>query len=342
VLGQVGDGSANLAVLGRNALVVETRLAKGGLDSNAKSVLVGGKSMHGIMVLGVLGQDTTNILLGAGEDTLVARLNADETFDLATHKVQLVVHIGLVTRGRTGHRVLGGLNRVRSVLLLLRPGLLRREGAEARLGVVDIGWSHGGHLAASLGIVIAVDSKGGAVVVDGVSGAIAEIDAQAIILEVALTKRGAARRRTSGTSTRHVAKRARNGAGMFILETPVAVALVSRSVNNGRNLVGGNVLLLSASGGKVVSKDRSLHAVTFEDMILGTVDVVFVLNSTNVLDRLDRKSSVGLLAIVDGRVRRNNRSSLKLLGSNTVGISLIRLLVVVGRRIEGCKKVNEI
>jgi hypothetical protein len=82
--------------------------------------------------------------------------------------------------------------------------------------------------------------------------------------------------------------------------------------------------------------------VTVEDMILGMVDVVVVLNSTNVLDRLDRKSSVGLLAIVDGRVRRNNRSSLKLLGSNTVGISLTRLLVVVGRRIEGCKKVNEI
>jgi hypothetical protein len=40
-----------------NALMIEARLAKDGLASIAKSVLVGGKNMYGIMVLAVSGQD---------------------------------------------------------------------------------------------------------------------------------------------------------------------------------------------------------------------------------------------------------------------------------------------
>jgi hypothetical protein len=169
----------------------------------------------------------------------------------------------------------------------------------------------------------------GAIVVNGESGAIAEIDAQAIVLEEALTKRATARRRTAGTSARHVAQRTRNSAGVLVLETSVAFALVSRSVNIGRTLVGGYVLLLSAGGSEVVSKNGSLYAVTVEDMVFRTVDVTVVLNSTNVLDGLDRKSSVDQLGIVDRRVGRNNRSSLEFLGGNTVGTGLIGLSVKV-------------
>jgi hypothetical protein len=116
---------------------------------------------------------------------------------------------------------------------------------------------------------------------------------------------------------------------VLVLETSVAFALVSRSVNIGRTLVGGYVLLLSAGGSEVVSKNGSLYAVTVEDMVFRTVDVTVVLNSTNVLDGLDRKSSVDQLGIVDRRVGRNNRSSLEFLGGNTVGTGLIGLSVKV-------------
>jgi hypothetical protein len=72
--------------------------------------------------------------------------------------------------------------------------------------------------------------------------------------------------------------------------------------------------------------------VTVEDMVLGAVDVVIVLNSADVLNGLDRKSTVGLLAIVDRRVGRNDRSGIKLLGGSAVGVRLIRLLVAVVMR----------
>jgi hypothetical protein len=129
-----------------------------------------------------------------------------------------------------------------------------------------------------------------------------------------------------------VAKGTRNGARVLIFEASVDVALVSRCVSVGRTLDRRTLLLLGTSGSEVVSKNGSLHAVTVEDMVLGAVDVVIVLNSADVLNGLDRKSTVGLLAIVDRRVGRNDRSGIKLLGGSAVGVRLIRLLVAVVMR----------
>jgi hypothetical protein len=92
---------------------------------------------------------------------------------------------------------------------------------------------------------------------------------------------------------------------VLILDTAIAVGLVGGSANIDRTLSGRSTLLLSAGDSKVASEDGGHDAVTVEDMVLGVVNVVVVLDSANVSDGLGletRKSTVGLLVIVGRRV----------------------------------------
>jgi hypothetical protein len=92
---------------------------------------------------------------------------------------------------------------------------------------------------------------------------------------------------------------------VLILDTAVGVGLVDRSVNIDGTLGGRSTLLLGAGDSKVASEDGSLDTMTVEDVVLGVVNVVIVLDSANVSDGLGletRKSTVGLLVIVGRRV----------------------------------------
>jgi hypothetical protein len=195
VFGQVRDGSANFAKLGGDALVVEARLDNNGLDSVVKDVLVVDEHAHVITELALFGQDLVDALLGADVQAFVTRVNGHETFNLAAHQIHLVLDVGLVVGVGTSHHVLGGLNRVRTILLLLA-GLARLRSVAAETGVlvVHLGRSHGHRLTTSLKAAVAVDTKSGAVVVDVEVRAVAELDAQAFSLQEAFTKRTATRR----------------------------------------------------------------------------------------------------------------------------------------------------
>jgi hypothetical protein len=341
VLGQIRDGSTNLAVFGGDTLVVEARLGNNGLDSVVKDVLVVDKRVDVVTEVTLLGQNLVDGLLSTDVKTLVASLNSDEAFNLASNQVHLVLEVGLKVGGRTSHHVLGGLDRVRAVLVLLaRLGQLGSVAAEAGMLVVNLGGSHGHRLATSLEAAVTIDTKSGAVVVDVEVRAIAELDAQAFSLQEALTERAATRRGAARVSSRHVTKRARNSAGMLVLEAAVAVVLVGRGVNVSGTFGGRNTLLLGAGHGEVMGNDGSLDTVTVEDMVFRTVHVIVVLHSTNVLDRVGlgtRKSTGGLLVIVDRGVGRYDRGSVSVLTGNTVAVGLIRLLVMMvekGRQVE--------
>jgi hypothetical protein len=205
---------------------------------------------------------------------------------------------------------------------------------------VHLGGSHGDCLATSLETTVTIDTKSGAVVVVVEVRSITELDAQTFGLKEALTKRAATRRRAARVSARHVAKWTRNGARVLVLEAAVAVGLVGGGVNVDGNLGGRDLFLLGAGHGEVVCKDGSLDTVTVKDMVFRTVHVIVVLHSTNVLDRVGlwtRRSTVGLLVIVDRGVGRYDRGSVSFLTGNTVAVGLIRLLVMMvekGRQVE--------
>ena len=74
------------------------------------------------------------------------------------------------------------------VLVLLRLATLRRSAVEARPLEIEVGRSHVDHVAASLKVAVAIDTKGGAVV-EGVDvRLLAEFNAQAASLVVGVGK----------------------------------------------------------------------------------------------------------------------------------------------------------
>lgn len=122
---------------------------------------------------------------------------------------------------------------------------------------------------------------------------------------------------------------------MFVLielKTAVIVGLVGGSINIDGFLGRRDILLLSAGSGEVMGQDGGLLTVAVEDVVLGAVNVVVVLDSLDVSDGFDVRTSVStvdLLVIVDRRVRGDNRDSFGLLRSNTVGAGLMKLSVIV-------------
>ena len=92
---------------------------------------------------------------------------------------------------------------------------------------------------------------------------------------------------------------------MFVLvelETAVTVGLVGRSIDIDGAPGGRGLLLLGAGSGEVVGEYGSLTTVTVEDMVFRVVDIVVVVNSLDVFDGLDvrtSESTVHLLVIVD-------------------------------------------
>jgi hypothetical protein len=78
-----------------------------------KDVLIVDNHAHVVAELALLGQDLVDGLLGADVKTLVARVNGNETFDLASHEVHLELKVGLVGDGRVLHGR-GGQQRLRT------------------------------------------------------------------------------------------------------------------------------------------------------------------------------------------------------------------------------------
>lgn len=325
VLSHVRDGCAGVTAFSSEVPVMKASFSSDVVDVSdndlegiTDNLVVGHNSVHGLAELAILkkhgihdladlallSNDLIDRVTGAGEDTLEAGLNVDETFDLAFQNVDGVLHLLLVTGVNSIDHVLGRLDWVRLVFVLVGLVTLRSSAGEARLLDVKVRRSHVHHVATSLKGAVAIDAKGGAVVMAIDVRVAAKLDTQAASLVVKVAKR-ATRGRATRAVARHTAERTRLSTGVFVdivLKTAVAVGLVGRSVGV-EGIIGGRGLLLLATGiGEVISQDGGFATVTVENVVFGAVDVVIVTHSANVLDRLDTstsKSTIGLLTSVD-------------------------------------------
>lgn len=85
----------------------------------------------------------------------------------------------------------------------------------------------------------------------------------------------------------------------------VATDIVGRGVDGGRATDRTCLSLLSASGSEVVGHDWGLATVAVEGVVLGTIDILVVLDSFDVLNAGNastRMSAIDPLVVVGGRI----------------------------------------
>lgn len=96
--------------------------------------------------------------------------------------------------------------------------------------------------------------------------------------------------------------------------------IVGRGLNGGRATDRTCLRLLSASGSEVVGHDWGLATVTIEGVVLGTIDILVVLDGFDVLDAGNasiKESAIDLLVVVGGRIRGHDRSRDSLLSGSS-------------------------